>query len=191
MQALDLNDKMSVNCDDKEMAVATISAFTNRTANCHALVTQEVLETSNDFSSCRNQFADEGIKCTAESQIAPLVTQTKSDDSNPRVSSRIEGGVLDIADGGCELPSCTPSKIPVLTSNLRQAKCASWSGVVDTTAAAAAATVESQGTQILHEMQTPAVDPSRTHHYSYALQNSPNIMDLTPGLSCLCFSRLP
>ncbi|XP_030566644.1 tau-tubulin kinase homolog Asator isoform X2 [Drosophila novamexicana] len=184
MQALDLNDKMSVNCDDKEMAVATISAFTNRTANCHALVTQEVLETSNDFSSCRNQFADEGIKCTAESQIAPLVTQTKSDDSNPRVSSRIEGGVLDIADGGCELPSCTPSKIPVLTSNLRQAKCASWSGVVDTTAAAAAAaaTVESQGTQILHEMQTPAVDPSRTHHYSYALQNSPNIMDLTPGL---------
>ncbi|ACY70477.1 hypothetical protein DVIR88_6g0014 [Drosophila virilis] len=178
MQVFDLNDKMSVNCDDKEMAAATISAFTNPTANCHALVTQEVLETANDFSSCKNQFADEGIKCTAESQIAPLVAQTKPDDSNPLVSSRIEGGALDIADGGCEVPLCTPSKIPVLTSNLRQAKCASWSGV-DTTAAAAMD--ESQGTQIHHEIQTPAVDPSRTH-YSNALQNSPNIMDLTPGL---------
>ncbi|XP_064537526.1 tau-tubulin kinase homolog Asator isoform X2 [Drosophila montana] len=181
MHALDLNDKMSVNCDDNEMA-ATISAFTNRTANCHALVTQEVLETANDFNPCRYQFGDEAIKGNGESQIAPS-------DSNPRiagVSSRIEssGGVFDIADGGCEVPSsCTPSKIPVLTSNLRQAKCASWSGVVDTTAAA---TSDSHGQQILeipqNEMQTTAVDPSRTHHYSSALQNYPNIMDLTPGL---------
>lgn len=97
---------------------------------------------------------------------------------------------------GCELSSMsTPSKIPVLTSNLRQSKCASWAGVVTTTTHATQATSAQQQHDLQNSPQEILLDPIETlacaHHCVTGLQNSPNITDLTPGLFCFCMFVAP
>ncbi|XP_032597845.1 tau-tubulin kinase homolog Asator isoform X2 [Drosophila grimshawi] len=189
-QASESNDKKSVNCDDIEIGT-NISSLTNTTANYNTPLAKELTAPGNEFSSCRVQSVKLNNGSNGESPIVSPHTHIKSnDDSNPQnITSRVGVDVTD--GGGSDLSLCAPSKIPVLTYNVRQSKCASWAGVDNNPMSTSATGQSGQAGQAgpsqivvqALQMPTPLLDtmnsPTRSHH---ALQNSPNIMDLTPGL---------
>ncbi|TDG41137.1 hypothetical protein AWZ03_012441 [Drosophila navojoa] len=159
-----LDDKISVNCE--------ISQKLNADSNKHKL---------------------NGNGSPAESMMCPSADPAPQIQTDPQSKLQIENSSSHMADDecdGCELALLsTPSKIPVLTSNSRQAKCASWAGVATTrvtTTTAAAAAASQTHTQHDYSEKSNTVDllnsPTRSQLYSSVLQNSPNIMDLTPGL---------
>ncbi|XP_030379875.1 tau-tubulin kinase homolog Asator isoform X2 [Scaptodrosophila lebanonensis] len=222
-QSPEPRDKVPTICDDKEAAVISSSTTNN---NVPTNNTKDLPATPNEISCCSiNQSSGDApmkIKLNGNGggthNITPIGTQSKTGDSNTQYAnanantntnanatatasvSRVGGG--DIS---------TPSKIPVLTSNLRQSKCASWAGVDTATVAVAAAATTAATISAINPVgtqpplqnppqpqpppppqlqqqphQTPScvadVIASRNDIYSSALQNPPNITDLTPGL---------
>ncbi|KAL7726696.1 hypothetical protein ACLKA6_012773 [Drosophila palustris] len=184
MQGVGPSDKEPINCDDIEAAKAKLASSSTtsliKNANNPLISNQETPGTPNQISSCSNNSV-EGTKIKLNGNI---------DANDP-------GNMINITAAaapppGCEISLSTPSKIPVLTSNLRQSKCASWAGVVTTTTSATAA--QPVGSTGAHDPQNSAYDqtqtsvldpidsPTRAHHFVTGLQNSPNITDLTPGL---------
>lgn len=165
-----LDDKISVNCD--QIAIVQESNADG-----------SKVKLNGNGSPPESVIAVDGTATAPQIQTDP---QPKSQIESP--SSHMAGDGL--MGDGCELALLsTPSKIPVLTSNLRQAKCASWAGVATTTATAtataAAAAASQTHTQHDYSEKSNTVDlvnsPNRIQLYSSALQNSSNIMDLTPG----------
>jgi len=195
MQGSGLSDKEPINCDDLEApkskivsssttplikSSATAIAFSNPLISNQ----KEPQGTPNEISSCN-------INCEGQVKVK-LNGNFNGAATDP---SQMRDGISNIsAAAGCEISMSTPSKIPVLTSSLRQSKCASWAGVVTTTPSTSAVQpVGSIGTYDLqnlpNETHTSTLDPidapNRAHHYVTGLQNSSNITDLTPGLFCM------
>lgn len=195
MQGVGPSDKEPNNCDDIEAAKAKpVSSSTtsliknaNANANCNPLISnQETPGTPNQISSCSNNSV-EGTKIKLNGNIDANVTATATDPGHNR-----DGNMINVAaapaPAGCEPLLSTPSKIPVLTSSLRQSKCASWAGVVTTTTSVGSTGAHDLQNTPYDHTQTSILDPidspTRAHQFVTGLQNSPNITDLTPGLFC-------
>ncbi|XP_068153025.1 tau-tubulin kinase homolog Asator isoform X3 [Drosophila tropicalis] len=163
-----------INCDDKASSPNTIK-------NCATPTNKETPtpDTPNE-ASCY----DANVNGSRNDADPEQRTVPRSGDSNGTV-----GGSNTC---GCDLSLAAPSKIPVLTSNTRQSKCASWAGVgVDHTCATGASALQPQPQTKLdqhasHDSPSSIVDPVtspiRNVLCSGALPNPPNMTDLTPGL---------
>ncbi|XP_017853661.1 tau-tubulin kinase homolog Asator isoform X2 [Drosophila busckii] len=132
----------------------------------------------NDVGCCSNHSCD-ATRLNFNGNTGSLI---KSSESNDKTNSfnfhnqaspaptdgeaRSKGG-----EDGNEEQLSMPSKIPVLSSNSRQSKCASWAG---------AETKITSGTMEVHVQQkTKSPKPNQTQLYSSDPQN---ITELTPGL---------
>ncbi|KAH8272443.1 hypothetical protein KR044_002968, partial [Drosophila immigrans] len=176
IQSLGLCDKETTNCDDKDGVATNISCSYNVQQNVN---NKDVFKTPNETTS-NSIHSAEGVKVKIKCNTNDGSQNFVSVDHNNQV-------VRDVT--GSEFALSTPSKIPVLSANLRQSKCASWAGVVTMTTAASqqigAGAVGTQGLLQNESFDSPTSNleltdcPIRVHHY---LQNSPITTDLTPGL---------
>lgn len=186
---LSLSDKEPIDCDDiKTASLANTNRKKklneNEVTNLNSLRKNiELSETPPNTSSSSVQSGEANkLKLNGDSNS---VIQIKSHFDTSRIKSKVPLS----SEIQVEQSLLTPSKIPVLTSNLRQLKCASWAGV--DTANATLTTVDTPGAYFLQNPTTatfaPIVDitdnPKKGQHYSSTLHNFHNIADLTPGLS--------
>ncbi|KAH8376050.1 hypothetical protein KR093_011344, partial [Drosophila rubida] len=172
IQISGLSDKKANNCDDMEGVETNISCSTNIIKN---EINKELRQTPYEPSSCNVNSTEsvKSIKCNT------------NNDHNTQVIADATTNVG--ASTSYEFALSTPSKIPILSANSRQSKCASWAGVVTmATAATQLSGAETIGPQDLQNesINTPTynlepTDPNRVQHY---VQNSPITTDLTPGL---------
>lgn len=186
---LTLSDKEPIDCDDIKTA-SLANANRNKNINENEVTNsnslrnnKELSETPPNVSSCSVQSGEANkLKVNGDSNG---VIKIKSDSEN----SRIKNKVPIASEIQVEQSFLTPSKIPVLTSNLRQLKCASWAGA-DTSL-----TIVGTPGAYFHQNPTTETCPptaditdnsKKDQHYSSTLHNSHNIADLTPGLSNKC-----
>lgn len=178
-----LSDRDPIDCDDIETASL---ANRNRNKNVNEELVHSSLPRNNkelsetpplNVSSCNIQSGEANkVKLNGTSNG---VKQIKSDSETSHIKSKVQSEVQ--VETSSQL---TPSKIPVLTSNLRQLKCASWAGVDTSTVGTSGAFFLQNPTP---DTFAPTLDitdnPKKGQHFSSTLHNSQNNADLTPGLS--------
>ncbi|KAH8397329.1 hypothetical protein KR215_012183, partial [Drosophila sulfurigaster] len=158
-----LSDKEAINCDDNDRMETNVSGSSHLTTNL------------------KNK--DLGAKVKIKSSTNDGSQHIASTDYQSLVVRDITSNAAFTM--GCELVLSTPSKIPILSANLRQSKCASWTGVIST--ATQPSGVGAIGQQELLQNESfnspncnfEPTDSNRVHNYS---QISPTTTDLTPGL---------
>lgn len=180
-----LSDKDPIDCDDIETA-----SLANRNKNVNEEIVHSNLLRNNkefsetpplNFSSCSIQSGEANkVKLNGTSNG---VKQIKSDSETSHIKSKVQS--MPASEVQVETSSqLTPSKIPVLTSNLRQLKCASWAGVDTSTVGTSGAFCLQNPTP---DTFAPTLDitdnPKKGQQFFSTLHNSQNNADLTPGLS--------
>ncbi|XP_051862236.1 tau-tubulin kinase homolog Asator isoform X2 [Drosophila albomicans] len=158
-----LSDKEAINCDENDRMETNISGSSHLTKN--------LINKDHDAKAKIKSSTNDGSQHIASTDYQSLVVRDIT--SNAAFTM------------GCELVLSTPSKIPILSANLRQSKCASWTGVISTAAQPSGVGVIGQQELLQNEsFNSPnckfePTDSNRVHNYS---QISPTTTDLTPGL---------
>lgn len=193
-----LSDKDPINCDDIETA-----SLANRNRN--KIVNEETPRNNKELSQTPPLNVSSSSQQSGEANKLKLngnsngVKQIKSDSETSHINKALSkvqsmpaATCSEVQGETTSSSQLTPSKIPVLTSNLRQLKCASWAGVDTSTAGATGA----------YFLQNPTPDTfappptlditdnpkkGQQQNFSTTLNNSQNIADLTPGLSSLYY----
>ncbi|XP_017062735.1 tau-tubulin kinase homolog Asator isoform X3 [Drosophila eugracilis] len=175
----DLPDKALIYCDEIEAKAGQIASPTNTINNLTTSIQKHTTEERIKAKCCSlNISRVNKIDLNGSSEIGnAIIDETKNNEGDSKTSLK-----KSCSDGNrhpeCEHPLLNPSKIPV-----RQSKCASWAGADFVIASKTNDFLESQS-EIPNNPQNSTTDfiSDNKNTYSVALDYSPNITDLTPGL---------
>ncbi|XP_043657322.1 tau-tubulin kinase homolog Asator isoform X2 [Drosophila teissieri] len=183
-EGLDHSDPAVINCDEMEATAAVIPFPTNSISKSMTTSDKDATEERIGANLCSLYCAGANkLKLNGNSVMCNIISDHENSNAASPRTQLTKGSTVGLGENesGSDLPLLNPSKIPV-----RQSKCASWAGADFISASKTLESVE--GPQEVHypQSETPNsvmdITPVRKTTYSMALENPPNITDLTPGL---------